>query len=54
MKKKVILTILDGMGYRVNGAGNAVEAAKKPTFDMLQKNIKTGKLQIKFEMSSIS
>ena len=36
MKKKVILTILDGMGYRVNGKGNAVEAAKKPNFDRLQ------------------
>ncbi len=38
MKKKVILTILDGMGYREETAGNAVAAAHKPTFDMLQTN----------------
>ncbi len=38
MKKKVILTILDGMGYRAETAGNAVAAAHKPTFDMLQAN----------------
>ncbi len=31
MKKKVILTILDGMGYRAETAGNAVAAAHKPT-----------------------
>jgi 2,3-bisphosphoglycerate-independent phosphoglycerate mutase len=35
MKKRVILTILDGMGYRAGTTGNAVAAAKKPTFDML-------------------
>lgn len=38
MKKKVILTILDGMGYREAKEGNAVAAAKKPTFDYLQAN----------------
>ena len=38
MKKKVILTILDGMGYRVETAGNAVEAAHKPTFDRLKRD----------------
>ncbi len=38
MKKKVILTILDGMGHREEKAGNAVEAAYKPTFDMLKQN----------------
>ena len=36
MKKKVILTILDGMGHRTELAGNAVEAAKKPVFDRLK------------------
>ena len=36
MKKKVVLTILDGMGHRAELAGNAVAAAKKPVFDMLK------------------
>jgi len=35
-KKRVVLTILDGFGYRSNAAGNAVEAARKPYFDMLK------------------
>ena len=34
--KRVILTILDGLGYRANASGNAVEAARKPVFDMLK------------------
>jgi 2,3-bisphosphoglycerate-independent phosphoglycerate mutase len=38
MKKKVILTILDGMGHREATAGNAVAAANKPTFDHLKAN----------------
>lgn len=35
-KPGVILTILDGFGYRSNAAGNAVEAARKPVFDSLK------------------
>ena len=36
-KKRVILTILDGFGHRVETRGNAVAAARKPTFDMLHR-----------------
>ena len=36
MKKRIVLTILDGMGHRAELAGNAVAAAKKPVFDMLK------------------
>jgi 2,3-bisphosphoglycerate-independent phosphoglycerate mutase len=35
-KQRVVLTILDGFGYRSNMAGNAVEAARKPHFDRLK------------------
>lgn len=37
-KKQVILTILDGMGYRAATQGNAVAAARKPVFDRLQRD----------------
>ena len=36
-KKRVILTILDGFGHRVDTRGNAVAAARKPTYDMLHR-----------------
>src|ERR1700744_5654663 len=31
----VILTILDGWGYRAESTGNAIALARKPTYDML-------------------
>ena len=34
-KKPLILTILDGWGYSPAVAGNAIAAARKPTYDML-------------------
>ena len=33
MKKPVLLTILDGFGFRDEVFGNAVKQAKKPNFD---------------------
>jgi 2,3-bisphosphoglycerate-independent phosphoglycerate mutase len=37
MKKKrpIILTVLDGWGYRAESAGNAIALARKPTYDEL-------------------
>lgn len=35
MPKPVILTILDGWGYRAETHGNAIAQARKPTYDML-------------------
>jgi len=37
-KRPVILTILDGWGYRPETANNAVALARKPTFDLLWNN----------------
>jgi 2,3-bisphosphoglycerate-independent phosphoglycerate mutase len=34
-KKPLVLTILDGWGYSAVTAGNAIAAARKPTYDML-------------------
>ncbi len=36
--KPVVLLILDGWGYRPNGEGNAINAAKTPVWDSLVKN----------------
>ncbi len=36
-KRPVVLTILDGWGYRAETANNAVALARKPTFDTLMK-----------------
>jgi 2,3-bisphosphoglycerate-independent phosphoglycerate mutase len=35
MPKPIILTILDGWGYRAETYGNAIAQARKPTYDML-------------------
>src|SRR6195952_5260450 len=35
MSKPIVLTILDGWGYRPETHGNAVAQARKPTYDML-------------------
>ena len=35
MAKPIILTILDGWGYRAETHGNAIAQARKPTYDML-------------------
>jgi len=37
-KRPVVLTILDGWGYRPETANNAVALARKPTFDQLMKD----------------
>jgi 2,3-bisphosphoglycerate-independent phosphoglycerate mutase len=34
-KKPLVLTILDGWGYRLETEGNAIALARKPTYDML-------------------
>jgi 2,3-bisphosphoglycerate-independent phosphoglycerate mutase len=34
-RKPLVLTILDGWGYRVETAGNAIALARKPTYDQL-------------------
>jgi 2,3-bisphosphoglycerate-independent phosphoglycerate mutase len=34
-KKPLVLTILDGWGYRADTDGNAIAMARKPTYDML-------------------
>ena len=38
MKKKIILTIIDGLGIRKETQGNAYALAKHPTFDYLFSN----------------
>ncbi len=35
MPKPIVLTILDGWGYRAETHGNAIAQARKPTYDML-------------------
>ena len=35
LKKPVVLTILDGWGYRAESFANAVALARKPTYDKL-------------------
>ena len=35
MPKPIVLTILDGWGYRAEAHGNAIAQARKPTYDML-------------------
>ena len=37
MAKPIILTILDGWGYRAETHGNAIAQARKPTYDMLMR-----------------
>ena len=36
-KRPLVLTILDGWGYRAETADNAIALAKKPTYDKLLK-----------------
>jgi 2,3-bisphosphoglycerate-independent phosphoglycerate mutase len=36
--KPIVLTVLDGWGYRVETKGNAIALARKPTYDSLIKN----------------
>jgi 2,3-bisphosphoglycerate-independent phosphoglycerate mutase len=36
-KRPVVLTILDGWGYRAETANNAIALAKKPTYDLLMR-----------------
>jgi 2,3-bisphosphoglycerate-independent phosphoglycerate mutase len=36
--KPIVLTVLDGWGYRAETTGNAIALAKKPTYDQLIKN----------------
>src|ERR1700751_2782465 len=33
--KPIVLTVLDGWGYRAESAGNAIALARKPTYDRL-------------------
>src|ERR1700745_767577 len=35
MSKPIVLTILDGWGYRAETYGNAIAQARKPTYDRL-------------------
>src|SRR6267143_2937734 len=35
MPKPIVLTILDGWGYRLETHGNAIAQARKPTYDAL-------------------
>ena len=35
MSKPIVLTILDGWGYRPETHGNAIALARKPTYDKL-------------------
>src|SRR5215469_6268874 len=36
--KPMVLTVLDGWGYRAESRGNAIALARKPTYDHLIKN----------------
>src|SRR5947209_5502712 len=36
--KPIVLTVLDGWGYRAETNGNAIALARKPTYDSLLKN----------------
>ena len=36
--KPIVLTVLDGWGYRAETKGNAIALARKPTYDSLLKN----------------
>src|SRR5499425_737384 len=36
--KPIVLTVLDGWGYRADSKGNAIALARKPTYDHLIKN----------------
>src|SRR5580698_3503911 len=36
--KPIVLTVLDGWGYRAETRGNAIAQARKPTYDSLIKN----------------
>src|SRR3984957_1841074 len=36
--KPIVLTVLDGWGYRAESQGNAIALARKPTYDSLIKN----------------
>src|ERR1700690_2229444 len=36
--KPIVLTVLDGWGYRAETAGNAIALARKPNYDLLMKN----------------
>ena len=35
VKKPIVLTILDGWGYRAETANNAIALARKPVYDKL-------------------
>ena len=37
-QKPIVLTVLDGWGYRTESKGNAIALARKPTYDELLKN----------------
>src|SRR6476620_10093307 len=36
--KPIVLTVLDGWGYRADTKGNAIALARKPTYDKLLKD----------------
>src|SRR5262247_4241939 len=36
--KPIVLTVLDGWGYRAETSGNAIALARKPAYDQLIKN----------------
>src|SRR5215467_6424395 len=36
--KPLVLTVLDGWGYRTESSGNAIALARKPNYDRLLKN----------------
>ena len=36
--RPILLTVLDGWGYRADTKGNAIALARKPTYDSLLKN----------------
>src|SRR6202161_485375 len=43
--KPIVLTVLDGWGYRAESQGNAIAQARKPPYDSLIKNFPTTTIQ---------
>ncbi len=41
MVKPIVLTILDGWGYRAETKGNAIALARKPVYDSLMRDFPT-------------
>ena len=43
--KPIVLTVLDGWGYRAETSGNAINLARKPTYDQLLRNFPSTLIQ---------